>query len=83
MFSPCSTNVSCAGELNPITLQPFVQLMPPRVLRALPLNCSAPGSLQGSRGKSKVKAAGEIQVLSLLSIHCYGTSDMDAGFACC
>lgn len=49
----------CAGELNPITMQPFAHVAPPRVLRALPLNCSAPGGLQGSRGKPKAKTAGE------------------------
>ena len=49
-----------AGELNPITLQPFTSQLaaPTRMLRSLPLNHSASGGLQGNSGRAKAKAVG-------------------------
>lgn len=69
--SPCSRSTSCAGELNPITLQPFAHVAPPRVLRPLPLNCSAPGALQGGRSRAKAKASGELLEKEFLKINTY------------
>ncbi len=55
------THAVSTGELNPITLQPYAPLLavPSRVLRPLPLNCSAPGSLQSARRRGKDRDAGE------------------------
>jgi hypothetical protein len=55
------THAMSTGELNPITLQPYAPLpaLPSRVLRPLPLNCSAPGSLQSARRRGKDRDPGE------------------------
>ena len=49
-----------AGELNPITLQPFASQLaaPTRMPCPLPLNHGAPGGLQGDSGRAEAKAVG-------------------------